>query len=53
MTGEVAYLDRGADDEVLVSHVHGPSGKPDYILSRGEELIPVERKSRSVSDAGA
>jgi CRISPR-associated exonuclease Cas4 len=53
MNGEVVYSDRGAGDEVLVSHVHGLSGKPDYILSRGEELIPVERKSRSVSAAGA
>ena len=53
MTGEVVYSDRGADDEVLVSHVHGLSGKPDYILSRDGELIPVERKSRSVSAAGA
>ena len=51
MTGEVVYSDCGADDEVLVSHVHGLSGKPDYILSRGDELIPVERKSRSVSAA--
>jgi CRISPR-associated exonuclease Cas4 len=53
MTGEVVYSDRVADGEVLVSHVHGLSGKPDYILSPGEELIPVERKSRHVSAAGA
>ena len=39
--------------EVLVSHPHGLTGKPDYISREGEELIPVERKSRSVSATGA
>jgi hypothetical protein len=49
LTGEVIYSDVDAVDEVLVSHSHGLTGKPDYISMDGEELIPVERKSRSVS----
>jgi hypothetical protein len=53
MAGEVVYSDGGADDEVLISHVHGLTGKPDYSLRASNELIPVERKSRVVSDAGA
>jgi CRISPR-associated exonuclease Cas4 len=40
-------------DEVLISHRHGLTGKPDYMSREGEELIPVERKSRSVSATGA
>ena len=39
-------------DEVLVSHRHGLTGKPDYISREGEELIPVEQKSRVISSAG-
>jgi CRISPR-associated exonuclease Cas4 len=46
-------LARGTGDEILVSHVHGLTGKPDYILKASDELIPVERKSRVVSAAGA
>jgi CRISPR-associated exonuclease Cas4 len=53
LAGEVVYWDDGAAAEVLVSHQHGLTGKPDYISREGEELIPVERKSRSVSAAGA
>lgn len=53
LAGEVIYSDDGAVDEVLVSHRHGLTGKPDYISREGEELIPVERKSRSVSATGA
>src|SRR6266699_3384016 len=33
--------------------LHGLTGKPDYIRREGEELIPVERKSRLISAAGA
>jgi hypothetical protein len=46
-------LDDGAVDEISVSHLHGLTGKPDYILREGEELIPVEHKSRLMSAAGA
>ena len=53
VTGEVVYRDDGAVVEVLVSHLHGLTGKPDYIQRDGEELIPVERKSRIISPAGA
>ena len=53
LAGEVVYSDNGAVDEVLVSHRYGLAGKPDYISREGEELIPVERKSRSVSATGA
>ena len=53
VTGEVVYGDDGAVVEVLVSHLHGLTGKPDYIQRDGEELIPVERKSRIISEAGA
>jgi CRISPR-associated exonuclease Cas4 len=53
LAGEVVYWDDGAADEVLVSHQHGLTGKPDYIRREGEELIPVELKSRVMSAAGA
>jgi CRISPR-associated exonuclease Cas4 len=53
LAGEVVYWDDGAAAEVLVSHQHGLTGKPDYIRRECEELIPVERKSRSVSATGA
>jgi CRISPR-associated exonuclease Cas4 len=53
LAGEVIYSDNEATDEVLVSHRHGLTGKRDYISREGEELIPVERKSRSVSATGA
>ena len=53
LAGEVVYWDGGAAAEVLVSHQHGLTGKPDYIRREGKELIPVERKSRTISAAGA
>jgi hypothetical protein len=46
LAGEVIYSDNDAVDEGLVSHRYGLTGKPDYISREGEELIPVERKSR-------
>jgi len=52
LAGEVVYWDDGAAAEVLVSHQHGLTGKPDYIRREGEELIPVEQKSRFISAAG-
>jgi CRISPR-associated exonuclease Cas4 len=52
LAGEVIYWDGGAAAEVLVSHQHGLTGKPDYIRREGEERIPVEQKSRVVSAAG-
>jgi CRISPR-associated exonuclease Cas4 len=53
LAGEVVYWDDGAAAEVLVSHQHGLTGKPDYIRREGEELIPVEQKSRFISAAEA
>jgi hypothetical protein len=50
LAGEVIYSDNDAVDEGLVSHRYGLTGKPDYISREGEELIPVERKSRSISE---
>jgi CRISPR-associated exonuclease Cas4 len=52
LAGEVIYWDGGAAAEVLVSHQHGLTGKPDFIRREGEELIPVEQKSRFISAAG-
>jgi CRISPR-associated exonuclease Cas4 len=53
LAGDVIYSDDGPVAEVLVAHRYGLTGKPDYISREGEELIPVERKSRSVSATGA
>jgi hypothetical protein len=53
LAGEVIYSDNDAVDDVLVSHRYGLTGKPDFISRDGDELIPVERKSRSVSATGA
>jgi CRISPR-associated exonuclease Cas4 len=50
---EVVYWDGGVAAEVLVSHQYGLTGKPDYIRREGEEMFPVEQKSRVVSAAGA
>jgi len=33
----------------FISDRHGLTGKPDYILRSGDELIPVERKSRALA----
>jgi CRISPR-associated exonuclease Cas4 len=44
---------RSSVSDVLVSDAHGLVGKPDYILERDGELVPVERKSRKLSAAGA
>ena len=50
MPAEIAYADQ--DNEVLVSERFGLTGRPDYILEQGNEPVPVERKSRNVSQAG-
>jgi len=41
------------DGETLVSDRHALTGRPDYILKDGEELVPIERKSREVTSTGA
>jgi CRISPR-associated exonuclease Cas4 len=53
LPGELFYSDGDSTADVLVSDTHRLVGKPDYILERDGELIPVERKSRSLSGAGA
>ena len=47
------YSDGDTTADVLVSEAHRLVGKPDYILERDGELVPVERKSRKLSTAGA
>jgi CRISPR-associated exonuclease Cas4 len=49
----VLYSDGDTTADVLVSEAHRLVGKPDYILERDGELVPVERKSRKLSTAGA
>jgi hypothetical protein len=51
LAGEVIYSDYGGVDEVLVSHRHGLTGKPDYIRREGEELIPVGNPAPSRQQA--
>ena len=53
LSGEVLYSDGDTTADVLVSDAHRLVGKPDYILQHDGELIPVERKSRKLSTAGA
>jgi CRISPR-associated exonuclease Cas4 len=49
MAGEVVYWDATQSGETFESTEHGLTGRPDYILKSGKELIPVERKSRMLS----
>ena len=51
LPGEILYSDADAMGDVLVSEKHGLVGKPDYIISRAGELIPVERKSRLITSS--
>jgi hypothetical protein len=53
LPGELLYADGDSTADVLVSDTHRLVGKPDYVLECDGELIPVERKSRSLSGAGA
>ena len=49
--GEVIYLDTGdwrRNDEPHSSPQYRLTGKPDYLLKSGEEIIPVEVKSTSL-----
>ncbi len=51
--GRVVYDDTGARQErpsPLFSRRHLLTGKPDYIVAQGEDLIPVEVKSRRKAD---
>lgn len=53
ISGTVRYRDAAGRGQTLVSHVHKLAGKPDYIVSEGGQPVPVEVKSREVTDAGA
>jgi CRISPR-associated exonuclease Cas4 len=53
ISGDVLYSDDDTTADGLVSDAHRLVGKPDYILQHDGELIPVERKSRKLSTAGA
>jgi len=55
LEGRIVYQDtdrRSNVERPLVSHRYGLSGKPDYLVDRSNELIPVEVKSRSCPPSG-
>jgi CRISPR-associated exonuclease Cas4 len=55
LEGRIVYQDtdrRRNVERPLVSHRYGLSGKPDYLVDRSNELIPVEVKSRSCPPSG-
>jgi CRISPR-associated exonuclease Cas4 len=52
--GRVIYADTstwGKVEKPLYDPVLGLTGKPDYLVERGDEIIPVEVKSRQVDQA--
>ncbi len=52
--GRVIYTDTkewGPSDEVLYDPSIGLSGKPDYLIRKNKEIIPVEVKTGRVPDA--
>ena len=48
--GELAYSDLDRPAETLRSERYDLSGRPDYIVRRGEEFIPVELKTGRTPD---
>lgn len=55
LDGRIVYQDtdrRRNVERPLVSHAYGLSGKPDYLVDRSNELIPVEVKSRRCPPSG-
>jgi CRISPR-associated exonuclease Cas4 len=48
VTGAIIYWDSAGSAETFTSDRHGLTGRPDYVLRSGDELVPVERKSRAV-----
>ena len=55
LEGRIVYQDtdrRRNVERPLVSHRYGLSGKPDYLVDRSNELIPVEVKSRRCPPSG-
>lgn len=49
--GELAYSDLDRPGETLRSEKYELSGRPDYIVRRGEEYLPVEVKTGRTPDA--
>ena len=49
---DVVHADVGQNERLLVSHRHQLVGQPDYILEERGELIPMERKSRTLTAFG-
>lgn len=41
--GKIEYIDTG-DSKMFVSEKHGLTGRPDYVITLGEHIIPVEEK---------
>jgi len=55
LEGRIVYQDtdrRRNVEHPLVSHRYGLSGKPDYLVARSNDLIPVEVKSRRCPPSG-
>ena len=55
LEGRIVYQDtdrRCSVERPLLSHRYGLSGKPDYLVDRSNELIPVEVKSRACPPSG-
>lgn len=55
LEGRIVYQDtdrRRNVERPLVSHRYGLSGKPDYLVDRSNELIPVEVKSHASPPSG-
>jgi CRISPR-associated exonuclease Cas4 len=52
-TGRIISADMrtwGAAEETLVDPILGLTGRPDYLVKQGNQLIPVEVKTRRVND---
>lgn len=52
--GRIIYADTrrwGPVEKPLYDPVHGITGKPDYLIEQGDQLIPVEVKSSNISQA--
>jgi CRISPR-associated exonuclease Cas4 len=53
--GEVVYSDTSAwqrTEYTFVSHKYGITGKPDYLINDGINIVPIEVKSSHVSQHG-
>jgi CRISPR-associated exonuclease Cas4 len=53
LSGEVLHSDGDSTADVLVSETRRLVSKPDYILERDGELVPIKRQSRKLPTADA